>query len=352
MGTFYDGWLGMWDRAVEERQKARKWIHEEEIEWVATQQDARVGLLVAPETGFRTWGTVTMVAEIPPGWHTGKHKHGEEAIHIVDGTGFSVVNDVRYDWKKNSTLLIPFGATHQHFNTGDKPARYFSALAPHLEHFVGMARIVQAAECGPTKSPPVVPVSATGFDERNRRIVMQIEEAPLGLGEGGEGGPRPAVALTPPVALDKPIAVGTRDGYAAAGIPEDAQHAHTGPTAPTFMSIRKQNNGFQPHEIEITGILSDDPRQTSGTHGHMEAMIYCLEGTGYTLVDDVKVPWKKGTCLHVQGPQTKHQHVNDGEVPSQLLRIAPALRYFFETVARDEFPYLYYGPRSELMPSH
>jgi len=63
-------------------------IPEEEVEWVRTQQDCRAGLPIATETGFRTWGTVSMISEIPVGWHTGEHAHGEEAIHIVGGEGF------------------------------------------------------------------------------------------------------------------------------------------------------------------------------------------------------------------------------------------------------------------------
>ena len=97
MPTFYDDWLQMWDRSREEFKKARKWIHEEEVEYVETQQDAKCGLLVTPETGFRTWGSTSMISEIPVGAHMGMHKHGEEAIHIIEGTGFSIMDGVRYD---------------------------------------------------------------------------------------------------------------------------------------------------------------------------------------------------------------------------------------------------------------
>ena len=56
MSNFYDEWLRYWDESVTERKHARKVIHEEEIQWVTNRQDAKVGLLVAPETGFKTWG--------------------------------------------------------------------------------------------------------------------------------------------------------------------------------------------------------------------------------------------------------------------------------------------------------
>jgi hypothetical protein len=44
---------------------------------------------------------------------------------------------VRYEWKTASTLVVPFGAEHQHFNTGQTAARYFSAMSAHLEHMCG-----------------------------------------------------------------------------------------------------------------------------------------------------------------------------------------------------------------------
>jgi hypothetical protein len=36
--------------------------------------DFRAALLISRETGFRTWGSVSMLTEIPPGSHSGSHK--------------------------------------------------------------------------------------------------------------------------------------------------------------------------------------------------------------------------------------------------------------------------------------
>ena len=75
----------------------------------------------------------------------------------------------------------------------------------------------------------------------------------------------------------------------------------------------------------------------------MEDVIYVMKGEGYTIVDGEKVNWKKGTLLHVQGPQTVHQHFNTGKVESQLLRIHYGLRArYFQPIAKRVFPYVYY----------
>jgi quercetin dioxygenase-like cupin family protein len=329
--TFYDSWLGMWDQATEEKKRARKVTHAEDIQWVQTVQDYRVGLLIAPELGFRTWGTESLIAEIPPGCHTGKHKHGEESIHIVEGSGFSLVNGVRYNWKKGSTLNIPFGAEHQHFNTGQQTVRYFSAMSVHLEHFCGLHRHTQLEERGETRSLPSVITSPNGFDEQGRRICLQLEEAPVRL--GGEDGSK-----LPVLEAGKPLVVGTLDGMAAVAGGHKAKIVN-------FMRIGKPTNGFQARETEISGILTDSPHEFGGTHAHMEAHLYILDGQGRSIVDGESIPWRTGSAFHVVGPQTVHQHINESDRESQMLRVAFGVRYFFEAIAKDEFPYLFLAYR-------
>ncbi len=80
--------MGFWEESQSEKESFRAVIHEEELEWLETPQDFRIALIAGPETGFRTWGSESMIAEIPPGWHTGKHEHGEEGIYILEGEGF------------------------------------------------------------------------------------------------------------------------------------------------------------------------------------------------------------------------------------------------------------------------
>ena len=357
MATFYDNWLGMWDESERKRKAAKQVIHEAEVEWVETQQDHKIGLLGAPETGFAAWGTITMVAEIAPGEKTGKHKHGEEAIHIVEGdSGCTIVNGRRYNWGKNSTMVIPFGAEHQHFNTGDKPVKYFAAMAPHLEHYAGQAKFVQFENWGKITTIPNVPLSADGFEEDGkRRVCMTIDQADWPTEDELKISDKDIENLLRveekfgPLDGSKPINQGVQDGMERLlGIKMPATARRSVPGV-SFMSIRKQTNGFKQKEIEISGFQREGPHSGTGTHAHQEAMIYCLTGHGYTLLeDDIKVPWKEGSLIHVQGPQTKHQHFNESDDVSITLRIACGARYFFEDVSWEEFPYLYYSIRPEL----
>jgi quercetin dioxygenase-like cupin family protein len=341
VSTFYDAWLTAWDEGVERRRMAPKVTHEADILWMETVQDHRVGLLIAPELGFPTWGSETLVAEIPPGCHTGRHSHGEEAIHIVRGTGFSVIDDVRYDWRAGSTLVVPFGSVHQHFNDGDETCRYLSAMSVHLEMLCGLHHTTQLAHRGRTGRGPRAEASIDGRDVRGRRIHLPIELAPVR--DGTETG----------VQIDRrradlgdgmPVIVEGLDGYARAGIPSDGHHSRV----TSLMRVGRPVNDLRPLEQEISAILSDPPGQATGVHAHMEAHLYVLEGSGHSIIDGESIPWWPGSAIHIQGPQTVHQHVNDGDSPSRMLRIAPGIRYFFERMAKDVYPYLFFAYRPGL----
>jgi gentisate 1,2-dioxygenase len=342
MSNFYDKWLGMWDKAEQEREAARRNIHEEELEWVETVQDHRAALLIAPETGFRTWGGTTMIAEIPPGCHTGEHKHGEEALFIVDGSGFSVVDGVRYDWKKGSSIVVPFGARHQHFNTGDVTVRYVSALAVDLENFVGLHRTEQFATRGTTQSLPGGPHSEDGMAPNGNRVVLHKENATTVIGEDGGSVAREALKKLN-FDAGHPLVVGDAQGMMALPM---ALHKSQ---ILRYMRIGQRVNDYEIFTVEISGTLTDPPHEFGGKHAHMEAQLYVLDGHGYTEIGDRKVEWKKGTAFQVPGPQTPHRHVNQSDKPNELLRIAFGIRYFFEKAAKREYPYLFIEPSQSFM---
>lgn len=326
MGNFYDEWLGLWDAEESARKQARTIIHEEELQWVKTKQDYRAALLSSPENGFFTAGT-TMLAEIPKGWNTGKHSHGEEAIFIVQGTGFTVVDGKRYDWEKDSCLFMPYGSVHQHFNTGDSDVRYFSAMGLPLEKFAGLAKFTQFEEACETPMGALDKFTRaeSDVDPEVGRIVLRRKDAPDIL------------------AKDRSAYLKKHDdGFhpkEMVNAPQEEHHANI------VRLMNAPENGFKAREVEITDIMCDNPGGTSHKHAHMEAIIYVLDGQGFSIIDRQKIEWKKGSLLEVQGPQTVHQHFNSGKTVSQLLRIHFGLRAtYFQQVAKRVFPYTYFKP--------
>ena len=54
---------------------------------------------------------------LPPGKASGKHRHlSEEVFYVVEGSGYDLHWDVRFDCKEGDFVYIPPYCTHKHFN--------------------------------------------------------------------------------------------------------------------------------------------------------------------------------------------------------------------------------------------
>jgi quercetin dioxygenase-like cupin family protein len=316
MKTFYDRWLAASRQVEDAVSHAPVLARGRDLQWTETPQDARVAMLIGEDVGFPTQGTALLKAEIPAGWHTGKHVHGEEAIYVVEGTGFSVVNGARYEWKAGTSLHIPYMAEHQHFNTGPRPAVYLSALTQDLDLFVKLGRLVQLEEKGP--NPPDVerrvPAQVSQFAADGRRIALHSEDA-----------------------LDERALDADRQrhdhGHAAAHQAIGWQ-AHRHGAVYVLMgregSPSEGYNGFRAKCAAITNIFEDVPMSSSHKHAHTEAMLYVLEGSGYSEVDGRRYDWQAGDAVHVPPKMTVHEHFNNTNGRTRTLRIEFGIRYFYE----------------------
>ena len=327
MANFYDRWLNLSDEWQEQSDKARKHIHEEELEWVRTKQDYRAALLCSRDNGFLTAGDI-MIGEIPPGWNTGKHYHGEEAIYILQGKGCSIIDGKRYDWAQDSCIFIPFGVVHQHFNLGDETARYFSVMAVAFEMFAGVAKVFQYDLAAETHLHALdnLPLAESDIDPELGRIIMRKEDAPMVEGE-------------------KMAEVWSKqtDEYSKSLAKEMRTPGTKGHRSKMVRLMRWQDSGFKAKEVEISGVMYDKAGTHSGKHAHMEAVLYTMEGEGYSVVEGERTDWKKGTLLHVPGPQTIHQHFNTGKVDARHIRVNFSLRsQIFQPIAKRVWPYQYY----------
>ena len=95
MSDFYTAWLERSKANDAKVADAPRVVRGKDLKWVRTPQDYKAALMIAPELGFPTGGSCLMRAEIPVGWHSGKHLHGEEAIYVESGEGFMVLDNKR-----------------------------------------------------------------------------------------------------------------------------------------------------------------------------------------------------------------------------------------------------------------
>jgi len=288
MKDFYQTWLEESERIEKAVSEAPRVARDKELQWVRTRQDFKAALMIAPETGFPTGGSLLMKAEIPVGWHTGKHAHGEEAIYIERGEGFLLLDDRRYDFYPGTILHIPHRSPHRLFNTGNQPVIYISGLAWPLEASIHMGRLEQIEDAGPNDSTLLSKVPAEEsqyWPTDGRRISMHQQQ----FERSGE----------------------TKHG------------------ATYFLMGRSGNqNGFKATAAAISSIFVDLPRSKSHSHAHPEAYLYALEGSGYSEIGGRRYDWEQGDAVHVPPGMMHHQHFNPTDKDMKELRFEFGIRYW------------------------
>jgi mannose-6-phosphate isomerase-like protein (cupin superfamily) len=301
--TFYDDWLKAREQVDATLDGTPLVARDRDIPWVETPQDVKCKLMVANELGFATMGSNVLKGEIPVGWHTGKHRHGEESMHILEGEGYSIINGQRFDWHKHSTLQIPFYAEHQHFNAGNVPVLYISGMVFDLERYVRVARLEQLETHGPNGELEAAPAEQSQYYPDGSRAIIHIEDAPA-----------------------------NDPSYSAQGNIAAVQNQHD------FMQyLALPKNGFRTTSVAITHLWIEPAYHHSGRHKHLEAVVYAVEGEGYTEMQGRIVKWEAGDVLYVPPAMWEHEHTNDNPKPIKQLRIAFGIRSWFTEVWPEGF---------------
>ena len=289
MQDFYSAWLENSENIEKTVKDAPRVAKGKSLAWMRTRQDSKAALMIAPETGFPTGGSLLMKAEIPAGWHTGRHLHGEEAIYVEKGEGFLILDDRRYDFHRGTIFHIPHRSAHQLFNTGKEAVVYISGLAWPLEAFVRMGRIEQFEDAGandPAALAKIAPEESQYWPVDGRRISMHEEQF--------------------------------------------ERSAETKHGATYFLMGRSgKQNGFKATAVAISSIFVDLPRSKSHSHAHPEAYLYALQGSGYSEIGGKRHEWEQGDAVHVPPGMMHHQHFNPNDTDMKELRFEFGIRYWF-----------------------
>jgi len=312
MSELYEDWLRLSASLDEAAARSPIVARGAELRWFETRMDARTAMLIAKQSGFVTMGTALARSEIPSGWRTGRHAHGEEAIHILEGSGFAVIDGARYDWKPGTTLHVPYRAEHQLVNTGGGTATYLSAHTIDLDFATRMGRLTHLEDKGRDDGALAkrYPAQTSQFAAEGRRIALHLEDAM------DENARRDAGIAHPNAKADK-------GGHRHAGI----WILMGGSESPT-----DETNGFQAKAVAMSTIFEESPHSKSHSHTHTEAMLFVLEGRGYSMIDGKRYDWSAGDAIHVPPKMTHHGHFNDSDERARTLRIEFGIRYWYESL--------------------
>src|ERR1700744_4190229 len=85
--------------------------------------------------------------QLPPGTSNRGHGHqNEAAFYILEGKGYEIHDDQRYDWSQGDLVLVHTDSVHQHFNPYDEPATCLIMKAKCTWMYLGL---IQQGRSGP-----------------------------------------------------------------------------------------------------------------------------------------------------------------------------------------------------------
>lgn len=326
---FYAAWRAASDQNEADLARSPVVARGRDLSWIETENDHRLAMLIGRQVGFPTQGTNLCKAVIPSGHHTGKHRHGEEAIHVLAGTGFIVVDDRRYDFRPGTTIHVPFMSTHQLFNSGDVDVVYVTASAMDLDLYVKLGRLEQLEVKGANEPgfERAIPAEDGQLDAQGRRIALHLEDAP------DEQQRREALRRAAAESGDAHAGEGHGHGHDGKRH-GDTHNAHRHGAIYILMgggeSPSDERNDFTAVSVAMTNIFEEVPHTSSHCHSHTEAVLYVLEGIGFSEIDYEHYDWEAGDAVHVPPKMTRHEHFNPSDQRTRTLRIEYGIRYFYE----------------------
>ncbi len=180
-----------------------------------------------------------------------------------------------------------------------------SAMAFDLERFVRLARMEQLETCGPNEAGALAafPPEDGQYYPDGSRAVIHIEDAPA-----------------------------DDDSYESLGNIEAVKKQHD-----FIQYLVQPKNGFKFYEVAITHQWIEPPFHNSGRHKHLEAVVYAVEGRGYTEMQGQRVAWEAGDVLYVPPAMWEHQHMNDNPNPIKQIRIGFGIRAWFTAIWPEGF---------------
>ena len=255
----------------------------------SAKRGARVAMMTGMFAEVKSKPLDGRVAQILPGSHTSTHKHSYETMmFITEGMGYSIVGGNRHNWAERDCLYIPPNVWHQHWNRdAEKPAGYLSITDAPL---VQCLRRLEMEDIGDAPEHPEEQAEETYYEQ-------ELAEAQEILNDRAD---------TPIIRKWRTVNLTLNERGAKSSYIIDP-------------------NMFKTGGIDMAmNMLPPGGYMMSHRHGG-GALIYIVEGKGYTLIDGVKHEWEKGDLIWISH-WCWHQHFNrDLENPAVYVRNSEAV---------------------------
>jgi len=111
-------------------------------------KDSRTWWRIGPgDEPFLTQNLQIHFVEIPPGKSNHGHGHQNEAVfYILQGSGYEIHDDKRYDWEQGDIVVVHTDSVHRHFNDGAETAKALVMKAKSTWMYFGL---IQQGRSGP-----------------------------------------------------------------------------------------------------------------------------------------------------------------------------------------------------------
>lgn len=250
-------------------------------------RNATSGTLVGPGGQCPSRVIDTRIIEIAPGQRTSTHRHAHSAeLFVLDGEGYTVVNDRRFSWSRWDAFYIPTNAWHYSVNTGNSAARFVSISDAPLFDFFNVDRFEDVGAVDPPG--PFCPET-------------ELQRLARSLGSRIEGEYEQAIVAA--AENERRLATGTLVSH----FKEQTLLINKKGTKSTFLVDVSQ--GFHGTGLSMVMFqIAPGGWQSKHRHGG-EAVLYCVEGKGYSVLEDERYDWSAGDATLVS-KWCWHQHFN------------------------------------------
>ncbi|MDP2726298.1 MAG: cupin domain-containing protein [Dehalococcoidia bacterium] len=253
-----------------------------------------IGNVITPETGFFNATTNVYIHHIAPGARTPMHRHDETLLHVLSGTGYSVIGGDEYEWEPGDSIHIKPGVWHQHWNTSDLPANMLAAKATPLLNYLKPLTMVVRGDRKYTDIGDFVPDHAFGMG----KIPIPIAPGETWIGPTQKALRDQRAAWEKRMEEARVIMKG-----------KDVRWEKSGSQGGEYTcSVADSGLGFDSRFFNF-GMQRQLPGGCNETHIHMEAVVYILSGKGHVMVDDKWYDVEEGDCIFVHSGQW-HQFSN------------------------------------------